>query len=359
MSKVQASFGAYHAGRDLYPALKEEIRRAKREILLNFYTFCADETGQEFAALLAQKAREGVTVKVLFDALGSRHQEEKVMGMLCPYGVQARVFRPLYRMLLRHPLTFLCRDHARIFLFDKKSFFTGGVGIGNIYVNREDFSARLHMGHAEYVISYFDYLWELAERKWEPFPFKGPSREVVPWFSMLVSGPLEPEQEIYRFFREKCEQAVRRIVIVVPFFFPQRSLLEILIAALKRGVTVDVITPLQTDRPHYDQFRALPAPLLTKRGARWWGTKAYFHQKLFVADDCWSIGSANFDVISTERNFELNLAGHGGDMLKAIEQTTKDMNRATLSVTEFPAPFLLRRLAKLSYRTLEFFFSLT
>src|SRR3989344_256098 len=147
MSKVQASFGAYHAGRDLYPALKEEIRRAKR-------------------AILAQKAREGVTVKVLFDALGSRHQEEKVMGMLCPYGVQARVFRPLYRMLLRHPLTFLCRDHARIFLFDKKSFFTGGVGIGNIYVNREDFSVRLHMGHAEYVISYFDYLWELAERKW-------------------------------------------------------------------------------------------------------------------------------------------------------------------------------------------------
>jgi cardiolipin synthase len=359
MSKVQAAFGAYRTGRDLYPALKEEIRRAKKEILLNFYTFCADETGREFARLLSEKAKSGVTVKVLFDAFGSRHQEEQVMEMLCPYGVQARVFRPFYRMLLRHPLIFMCRNHARIFLFDRKIFFTGGVGIGNIYVNREDFSVGLNVSHAEHVTSYFNYLWELAERKWASFPLKEPPREVAPGVSMLVSGPLEPEQEIYRWLQKRCEEATRRIVIVNPFFFPQRRLLKTLIVALERGVAVDVITPLQTDKPYYDQFRALPAPILTKRGARWWGTRTYFHEKLFVADDYWSLGSANFDVISTQRNFELNLAGRAGNMLKTIERAIDDMKRTTRSVADFPAPFLMRRTARVFYSTLEFFFSLT
>ena len=93
------------------------IRNSKKEVLIGLYTFRADRTGREFMELLAARARQGVRIRVIFDAFGSRGHELKVLKKLRDAGTEARIFHPLPGLLLSHPLAFLCRNHARIFLF--------------------------------------------------------------------------------------------------------------------------------------------------------------------------------------------------------------------------------------------------
>lgn len=349
----------YRSGRELFPELFEEIRAAESEILISLYRFKVDETGQKFIKLLAESVSRGVRVKVLFDAIGSRHQEKEIFAALRGAGAEVRAFRPLPGLLLTHPLAFLCRDHARLFLFDRKRFGTGGVGFGDVYLNREDFSVLMDIENVECLVAYFDYLWNLSVKALVASRALEVQREIAPGLSAVFSGPDRDEQEMYRLALAAVSAARRRIIVMVPFFFPSRKLLSELLAAAKRGVHIEVITPLRTDKPRYDRFRALPAPLLIRRGVHWWGTKAYFHQKFFIFDDHWTFGSTNFDVISMERNYEFNLQGKGGEVLQKLEEAATEAKRENRSISSFPTSWFLRGLTGLFYRVAEFFFSLT
>lgn len=349
----------YRSGGALFPTLAQAIRNSKKEILIGLYTFRADRTGREFMNLLAKRARDGVQVRVIFDAFGSRGHELKISKMLRVAGAHVRIFRPFPGLFLRHPLVFLCRNHARIFLFDRNYFCLGGIGFGNIYREREDLSVFMQANRTECIAAYFDYLWNLsdapnAENKARPI-----SREISSGITALFSGPRDEEQEIYRAATDAISGAHKRIVIMAPFFLPPQKLLKKLLEAQRRGAAIQVITPLRTDQPRYDRFRALSAPLLIRHGISWRGTKKYFHQKFFIFDDQWIMGSANFDIISLERNYELCIRGTGGAMLRELTAIAEEAQRKSRSISQFPAPWLFKNLTWTWSGLLEFFLALT
>jgi cardiolipin synthase len=349
----------YRSGGDLFPDLLKAIRNSKKEILISTYTFRNDRTGREFIRLLTERAQHGVRVRVIFDALGSRGHECAVEKKLRDAGVEVRVFRPLPGLLLYRPLAFLCRNHARLFLFDRKYFSLGGIGFGNIYREREDLSAFMTADRPACLAAYFDYLWELSGAARAKNNARAMQREISPGIMALFSGPRKEEKEIYRAVSDAISAARKRIVIMAAWFLPSKELLDKLSKAQQRGVAVQIITPLRTDKPYYDQFRALAAPQLIEHGISWRGAKKYFHQKFFIFDDQWIMGSANFDTISMERNYELCIRGTGGETLRQLELIADEMQQKSKSISEFPAPWLFRNLTRTCSRVLEFFLALT
>ena len=349
----------YRSGGAHFPDLLRAIRGSKKEILINLYTFRADRTGREFMNLLAERARQGVRVRVIFDAFGSRGHELKILKKLRGAGAEVRIFRPLPGLLLSHPLAFLCRDHARIFIFDRSSFSLGGIGFGNIYREREDLSVALRADRPACIVAYFDYLWDLAGKPRAENKARTMPRNISTGITTLFSGPREEEQEVYRAVSDAVEAARKRIVIMTPFFLPPQKLLEQILTAKKRGVSVRIITPLRTDKPRYDRFRALPASSLISCGVAWRGTKKYFHQKFCIFDDRWIMGSANFDIISLKRNYELCVQGTGGEMLHRLESIAREAEQNGRSISKFPAPLLFRNLTRACFGLIEFFLALT
>jgi cardiolipin synthase len=353
------SLSFYRSGEALFPDLLRAIRDSKKEVLIALYTFRADRTGREFMDLLAERARHGVRVRVIFDAFGSRGHELQILKKLRAAGADVRIFRPLPGLLMSHPLAFLCRNHARIFLFDRSTFSLGGIGFGNVYRGREDLSVSMKTNRAACIVAYFNYLWDLAERPRAENTARAMPRKVGAGITALFSGPRAAEQEIHRAVGDAILSARKRIVIMTPFFLPPKDLLEQILAAKKRGVSVQIITPLRTDKPRYDSFRALPAPALIRDGIVWRGTKKYFHQKFFIFDDQWIMGSANFDIISFERNYELCIQGAGGNMLRHLESIAAEAQRTSRSISRFPAPWLFQNLTRICSGVLEFFLALT
>ena len=134
---------------------------------------------------------------------------------------------------------------------------------------------------------------------------------------------------------------------MTPFFLPAAKLLTKILEAKRRGVAVEIITPLRTDKPRYDSFRALPAPLLIQNGVSWRGTKKYFHQKFFIFDDQWIMGSANFDIISFERNYELCIRGSGEEECsRKLESIADEAHQKSRWSIEISRPGLFRNLTR-------------
>jgi len=348
----------FRNGEEFYPFLERAIEAATSEVLINVYSFHNDPVGERFLSLLKRKARDGVRVRLLFDGIGSWGDQRELVCELRAAGGDVRIFRPYRWYLARHPVSFLYRDHARIFLIDRKLFGLGGLGIGEIYRTREDFFLVTPVIHPEPLVAFFDELWRLASEWRDGGKCAAVSGSgIARGMTTLASGPHAGEDSIYRRLLGAVGQASRRVTIVTAWFFPPQELLDALVAAHRRGVEVTIVTPLQTDRLRYDGFRALPMSRLLGCGIRWYGVDRYFHQKFFIVDDAWCMGSANCDVLSLRRDYELGVAGERGPLLAELERNTARLTAEAEFITVHPLPFIFRKLGGLLYGLLEFFFT--
>jgi len=348
----------FYYGKEFYEHLENEIARAKKEILINVYAFQYDIVGKRFIEILKKKLDEGITAKVILDGLGSRHDGKDIVRELAPYGDVIRVFRPRRSYLFRHPVTFCRRDHARIFLIDRKLLAIGGMCIGDIYDERQDIAALLPIKNSRSVVSYFDDLWALAENKRGSDPALTAIKEspqITPAVQTLISGPHREAQEIYGWALAHIRSAKERIVIVSAWFLPASELIQELCHAKARGVAITIVTPSHTDKQWYDDFRGGAVSRLLEKDVAWYGTGEYFHQKYFLVDNAWCLGSANFDMISMNRNYELNLCGQGGEMLEELQENCSALMAGGEPIRRAKINWLVRFLERAAYPIFEMF----
>ncbi len=349
----------FHRGRELYPALEQLISEAENEILLNFYIFKYDAVGKKMLSLLEEKARKGVRARIIFDDMKKNSIPPEVRKTLARSSLETQAFRPLRDYFLKHPASILYRNHVRIFLIDRKVFGLGGICIGEVYDDRDDLFLLNKVDHPESIAQFFEYLWQ-AGNTCSSYPFRleeGATPQICEGTELLMSGPRLEEQKIYEWTLQACRGARSRIAIITTWFFPPRELLRTIIEAAERGVKITVITPLRSDKEHYDGFRALPMDLLLKHDIKWYGTKKYFHQKFLLADDNWRFGSSNFDIIGLKRNYELDICGKGGEILGRLEENLRYLLRDREPITSHPTHFTFRKFSTSIYGLLEYFFT--
>lgn len=115
-------------GNQIFPSMLQAIRNAKNTITFETYIYWRGDIADQFADVLSQKAREGVSVKVLLDWIGSVPMDEGLVQRMQSPGVEVVKFRPVSWSTVDRVNN---RTHRKLLIVDGRIGFTGGVGIGD------------------------------------------------------------------------------------------------------------------------------------------------------------------------------------------------------------------------------------
>jgi cardiolipin synthase A/B len=323
--------GLLKDGVEAFPSMLGAIAGARSTICLETYILRDDRTGRRFAAALAERARAGVEVNLLYDAWGSSVSRD-LLADLNEAGVRTLAFHPirfqgrLGRMLFR----LRKRNHRKALVVDGRIAFTGGLNIADDYTSREeggedwrDTALRLE-GPAAAELQYF-FLRTWRRHHGAPLDemrYVWPARRPDPKVKVITSDLHRGRRSIRRAYRAAFRASRRRILITNSYFLPSHSLLRALQRAARRGVDVRVILAGTTDvRIVLLAARAIYGRLL-KAGVRIyeWHAARVLHAKTAVIDGHWStVGSSNLDALSLRRNLEVNAIVEDPDFAAALE----------------------------------------
>jgi cardiolipin synthase len=324
----------YHEGNSAQKAILEAIRSARHHVHLEYFIVQPDETGRALLDLLIDKAKEGVQVRLMYDAMGSRRLHR---GVLAPYrtaGGQCAPFLPLNP--LRRHIQVNMRDHRKIAVVDGRIAFTGGLNIGDEYlgkVPRFGFWRDTHMrlegpvvaGLQRIFIEGWDFAVEEDLRGPEYFPppvvrgspdaaqsptegLPRPSPLTNCTLQVVPSGPDMELKSIREIYFAAVLQARRRVWIATPYFVPDAGLRDALCLAGFLGIDVRLLCQFHPDKwiPLF-AGRYYWSDVLAAGVKVYQYTKGMTHSKVVLVDGEWgSVGSANLDNRSLYLNFETN-----------------------------------------------------
>jgi cardiolipin synthase A/B len=289
-------------------AMLDDVARAERRVWIESYIVRNDRLGRMLGAALADAAKRGADVRLLFDALGSKHTPPEFIEELRAKGIGVE----LYRRLRAFPLGVFPRDHSRIVVTDDTAF-TGGSAWGDEWLpvakggkGWHDVCLRMRGPCVADLVAIFRERW--AQARGDP---DGHPRSVEREHPDLtvVSDVALGAHRIYEHHLAAVARARRRIWIENSYFFPPRPLLEALTAAAQRGVDVALLLPGDTDLPSVTRAARGEYAKWLARGIRIAELqRTVLHSKIAVIDDDWcTIGTFNINPTSVACVHELNV----------------------------------------------------
>ncbi|MFM9000283.1 MAG: phospholipase D-like domain-containing protein [Opitutia bacterium] len=296
--------------------LRAQILGAKRRIHVSTYILAEDRVGKEIVALLARRAREGVTVRLLVDAVGSWGAPLTLCRPLRRAGGQVARFNPVLPFQGKGSANW--RNHRKIAVFDGCRAVIGGQNLGLDYMGDEpsrrrfrDCSFLLEGPAAGALEQVFVADWCQAtdeppsahEALLRERPDKaGPVRAEI-----VASGPDCRDDPLWDTYVRLVSGARSSITVVTPYFVPDRMLFSLLIAAAQAGRHVRLIVPRRSDHRLVDFARRWHLRTFREAGGEvlFYGP-GVLHAKLTVVDgEAAVVGSANLDMRSLFLNYEV------------------------------------------------------
>jgi len=303
-------------GDQIFPSMLSAIRGARKTITFESYIYWSGTIGREFAEALSERSRAGVKVHVLLDWLGSSKLDPDQLAMMVDAGVSVRKFHePVWYHLDRMNN----RTHRKVLVVDGTVGFTGGVGIADVWSgNAQDpdhwrdthFRAEgpvVAQMQAVFMDNWIKVTGEVLHgaEYFPPLERRGSGAA-----QMFSSSPEGGSESMHLMYLLAINAAAKSIHLSSAYFVPDELTREALIAAARRGVRVQIITPGK----HMD------AETVRKASRARWGDllqsgieiseyqPTMYHCKVLVVDGLWiSVGSTNFDNRSFALNDEANL----------------------------------------------------
>lgn len=299
-------------GEDVYRAMWEAIEAAKDTVHLETYIFRDDATGAEFARRLSAKARAGVRVRVIYDAIGSMDMDPDFVHKMRNSGVQFLEYHPIAPWRPRWSWWF--RDHRKALIVDSRLAFTGGVNICDDHAPLEngggdwrDVHVRLEGPAAHELDRVFRALWFKETRRW--FQLDEPSKPAGASKVWVAAN----QEFIYRYriraaYLDALKAARSEVLIANGYFIPDIRTRLALASAARRGVAVKVLVPGLSDvQSAWYAGRYLYAYLLRRGVQLYEWNDSVLHAKCAVVDNQWAtVGSYNMDHRSLLSNLEVN-----------------------------------------------------
>ena len=318
--------GAYKRGNTIdvmtngpafYPAMLDAIRGARETVNMEVYMFKRGEVADRFVEALAERARAGVRVTLIMDAVGSLGHYRNIAGRLRPAGCRVEPYQRLkwYRLARLNN-----RTHRELLVIDGEVAFVGGAGIADWWMKPlggkpiwRDMMARIEgpVVTAIQGIAAENYLECCGailsgEDVYKDLPEVGRSGAFV-----VKSSPADRATASRVLFQTLIEGAERSVRISTPYFLPDRAFRRALMRVLARGVSITAIVPGPvTDQRFLRLASRRSYGTLIKAGMRILEYQpGMTHVKTMIVDDLWSvIGSTNLDNRSFEHNDEMNVA---------------------------------------------------
>ncbi len=336
--------GFWDHAQAIQQARVEAIKSARSSIQFETFMMTPGQRSQDFAAAIAQKAAEGVTVQVLADAFGTRKIPDKYWSRLRSTGVQVVFFNPFD---WRAPANFSGRTHRKLLIIDEQKVLIGGAGISDLWDGVEksddtkpwlDIEIALTGDIVAATAASFQKHWEghridsgtTGIDMAKVFPDSPGENEDAqsprPACPILVTPGTMPnyrDSSIETLKQTLIACARQRIWLSSPYFLPNKSSRQLLISAKQTGVDVRILTTsARSDKkPVYYASFEVYGPLLEAGIQIFEYQPSMIHAKMMIVDDEWvNMGSANFDYRSFLHNDELDLAVKSDELVQKVEQ---------------------------------------
>lgn len=332
-----------HDGEQVFPAMLQAIAAARGEILLEMYWFHSDRIGAIFAEALTEKAREGVRVRIIYDAVGSWEARLSMFDEMRAAGCEIYQFNPIAPWRKRFNIGVVNRrDHRKLLVVDGRIFFTGGVNIGDAWApvadggqGWRDDMVRVEGPAALQARALFLETWLTLGKpvrtkdEWRPSEQGVPGADsrvrVVANFSRGDHAAIRSE------YLEQIDSAKKHVLISNSYFVPDREVRNALAAAVERGVVAKVLLPGESDLVAVQYASRRLYGWLMKRGIELWEWQdTILHTKSACIDDRWcTVGTYNLDYRSWRFNLEVNVAVEDQEVARAMrERFDRDLARS-------------------------------
>ena len=317
----------YTNGPEFYPAMLDAIRSATKSINLECYIFQPGKTADQFIEALSDRARIGVNVTVVVDAIGSFNLWGRPARRLRDAGCRIAS----YQRIEWHRLARLNnRTHRELMIVDGKIAFAGGAGVADWWAFDSKKGKRWRDTMARIEGPVVAALQGVAAENWLECcgeiitgPDYFPSLEAAGSTTAFVikSSPSDRATASRVAFQLLMEGADHHVRIQTPYFLPDRALREALVNLAKRGVAVDVIVPGRITDQRWVRLasRRMWGQLLAA-GVRIHEYRVSMtHAKVLIVDELWSVlGTTNIDNRSFEHNDEINVAMRDPDVARRL-----------------------------------------
>ncbi len=325
----------YTNGPEFYPAMLDAIRSATRSINLECYIFQPGRIADQFIEALSDRARLGVNVTVVVDAIGSFNLWGRPARRLREAGCRIES----YQRIEWHRLARLNnRTHRELLIVDGRTAFVGGAGVADWWAFDSKKGKRWRDTMARIDGPIVAALQGVAAENWLECcgeiitgPDYFPSLETVGSTTAFVikSSPSDRATSSRVAFQLLMEGADHHVRIQTPYFLPDRALRAALVNLAKRGVAVDVIVPGRITDQRWVRYasRRMWGQLLAA-GVRIHEYRVSMtHAKVLLVDELWSVlGTTNIDNRSFEHNDEINVAMRDPDVARRLlEDYTHDL----------------------------------
>ncbi|HVQ33476.1 MAG TPA: phospholipase D-like domain-containing protein [Lysobacter sp.] len=334
-------------GAEIFPAMLEAIKGARRTISFETYIYWDGKVGQRFADAFSERARAGVKVHVTIDWAGSVTMDEAQLKQMEGAGVEVQRYRPLHWYNLSRMNN---RTHRKLLIVDGRIAFTGGVGIGDPWdghAQDKDHWRDMHFRIEGPVVAQFQAAFNDNWIKTTGRVLNGddnfPALQPVDGMDaqLFISSPAGGSESTHLMFLMTIAAAEHSIDLEAAYFIPDELISSALIEARRRGVRIRVIVPGKNTDSDAARHASKDGwgPLLKSGIEIYEYDPTMFHNKLLIVDrQMVSVGSTNFDLRSFRLNDEASLnvydAAFAAHMTEVFERDLKPTTRYTYETWE-------------------------
>lgn len=341
---TQSDVVYYPSGESVFPEILTEIEKARKFVFIEIFIMNHGHMLDALLDVLFRKQKEGVKVRLLYDAFGSTAlPPNDFVKYLRERGIESKVFMPIIPILTIHQFN---RDHRKFFIVDNAVGFTGGINISDEYINEykrlgywKDTMVKVEGPAVSSMTAIFLSNWNLHSKAVEeisPYfikanPIPNADGVVVPYADDLYNDRDIAENV----FCSLLDNARKTVHITTPYLVVNNRLLHSITYAARRGVEVSIIVPSRPD--HFITFcigRSFIKKVIAKGVNVYSYTPGFIHAKMVVADGTHAVvGSINFDYRSLNNQFEDAVYFYDKKMISEIEDDFEKTKNESQKIT--------------------------
>lgn len=316
-------------GTDFFISLLRDIGQATHHIHLETYIICDDPLGRLLADALADKARQGVEVRFIYDDVGCWNVPNSFFEQMRNAGIDVHAFMPVKFPAFTSKVNY--RNHRKLCVIDGKIGYIGGMNVAMRYVKGSngrawrDTHMRIRGGAVYGIQRAFLVDWFFVDRTLVTnrcyYPMLDGSINNDCIMQVVTSSPISPWPEMMQGYVRILLEAKRYVYMETPYFLPTEPVMFAMRTAALAGVDVRLMVPLHSDAKFVEWASRPYIQEAADSGVKVYLYKAGFnHSKLLVSDDSLSTcGSTNIDFRSFENNFESNVFIYDSGMAQRVK----------------------------------------
>lgn len=322
----------YPMGEDAFEAIFKDLEAAEHFILINFFIVAEGAIWDTIHEILLRKIAQGVCVKFMYDDFGAMLRTNKNFARdLRAEGIEVCIFNPIHRYTDKLYMNY--RSHQKIVVIDGNIGYTGGFNLADEYVNIierfgiwKDNGIRIE-GDAVWGLTVtFLQMWEVClERMEVDFNLYRPTKKFMEnqvYCHVISDGPANnPINPIESIYRQIINYAKDYLYITTPYLIIEHDMQDALVAAVKSGVDVRIVTPYIPDKKNVKLMTNYNYGFLLKNGVRIFEyTPGFIHAKTIINEDVGIVGTINMDYRSFYLHYENGVWISNREVISVIKE---------------------------------------